>query len=175
MAIDDTVSWSNGLSAMVAAALGHYEEGIVIARRSVELYPGNADVRAFYAYSLFHAGNYEAAVDHYRAAMSLNPFYPNWYSNGLARTLAFVGEFDEALTILDKIIASEPTHIQGWLLRAYVLGQIGRTSDAKTAIDEISKHAPNLRLGHLIGLQLIRDADVLKRFTDGLRAIGLPE
>ena len=175
MALDDTVSWSNGLSAMVAAALGRHEEGIAIARRGVELYPGNADVRAFFAYSLFHAGNYGAAVDHYRAAMSLNPFYPNWYRNGLARTLSLVGEFAEALTILDEIIESEPTHIQGWLLRAYVLGQIGRTSDAETAIEEVAKLAPNLRLGHLIGLQLIKDADALKRFTDGLRAVGLPE
>ncbi|MBT7755776.1 MAG: tetratricopeptide repeat protein, partial [Rhodospirillaceae bacterium] len=175
MALDDTVSWSNGLSAMVAAALGRYEEGIVIAQRGVELHPGNADVRAFYAYSLFHAGNYEAAVDQYRAAMSLNPICPNWYKNGLARTLALVGEFAEALTFLDEIIESEPTHIQGWLLRAYILGQIGRMSEAKAAVKEAAMLAPDLRLGHLIGLQLIRDADALKRFADGLRAIGLPE
>ena len=52
MALDDTVSWSIGLSAMVAAPLNRHDEGVDVARRGIELYPGNADVRAFLAFAL---------------------------------------------------------------------------------------------------------------------------
>ncbi len=58
MALDDTVSWAIGLSALVAAALDRHDEGVVIAERGVVHHPGNADVRAFLAFALMQAGRY---------------------------------------------------------------------------------------------------------------------
>ncbi len=106
MAIDDSVAWGIDLSAMVAAPLGRHDEGVDIARRGLELHPGNADVRGFLAYALMHAGIYREAEEHIRAAMSLNPFPPWWYRNGLARILIYLGEFDEALTIVDDLLGT---------------------------------------------------------------------
>ena len=175
MALDDTVSQSIGLSALVAAPLNHYEEGIRIARRGIELYPGSADVRAFLAFALLHAGHYREATEHMRAAMSLNPFYPNWYRNGLARALILLDELDEALALSDEILKIEPGFLQAWLQRAYIYGQTGREADSRNAIHEVRRLAPNLRVGHLPGLLLIDDAPATQRFLDGIREAGLPE
>jgi adenylate cyclase len=175
MALDDSVSECIGLSTMVAAPLGRHDEGVKIARRGIELYPGSADVRAFLAFALLHAGNYREAVEHFRAAMALNPFYPNWYRNGLARTLIFLDEFDEALALSDEILRIEPAFLQAWLQRAYIYGETGREADADKAIQEVCRLAPNLRLGDVPGLLLINDARATRRFIDGLRKAGLPE
>ena len=175
MSLDDTVSWSIGLSALVAAPLNRHDEGVDVARRGIELYPGNADVRAFLAFALLNAGEYREAAEHFRAAMSLNPFYPNWYRNGLARTLIFLDELDEALVLCDEILSIEPGFLQALLQRAYIYGRTGREAESRNAIHEVRRLAPNLRVGHLPGLSLIDDAPATQRFLDGIREAGLPE
>ena len=175
MALDDTVSWSIGLSALVAAPLSRPDEGVDVARRGIELYPGSADVRAFLAIALLHAGQYREGADHLRAAMALNPFHPIWYRNGLARALVFSDELDEALVLCDEILGLEPDFLQALLLRAYICGRTGREADSHVAIQEVRRLAPNLRVGHLAGLLLIGDAPSTQRFIDGVRDAGLPE
>ena len=175
VALDDTVSWAIGLGTMVAGSLGRHDDGVAMGRRGFELNPGNADARAFLAVALVRAGIYHEAVDHYRAAMALNPFYPNWYRNGLVRSLSVLGEFDEALAISDEILSTDPDFLQAWLQKAYIFGQIGRSGDAEKAIREVRRLAPSLRLDHVPGLLLIKDAIDMQRFLDSLRKAGLPE
>ena len=175
MALDDSVSWCIGLSAMVAAPLGRHGEGVNIARRGIELHPGNADVRAFLGFVLTHAGIYREAEEHFRAAMSLNPFYPIWYRNGLARTLMCLDEFEEALALSDEALEIQPAFFQALLQRAYIYGQTGREADAHEAIDEVRRLAPNLRVRDMRGMLLINDEAAMKRYMDGLRKAGLPE
>jgi adenylate cyclase len=175
MALDDGVSWCLGLSAMVAAPLGRHDEGIAVARRGVEFYPGNADVRAFLAFALLHAGHYREAEEHFRAAMALNPFYPLWYRNGLARTLICLDELEEALAISNELLEIEPAFFQALLQRAYIFRQTGREAEAREAIAEVRRLAPNYRARDVPGIWLVNDAAVIKRITDGLRAAGLPE
>ena len=146
MALDDTVSWAIGLSVHVAGSQGRDQEGVAIARRGYELNPGNADVRAFLGIAKSRVGKFHEAVGHYRAAMSLNPFYPNWYRIGLSRNLMILDEFDEALILIEEILSIEPAHLHSWLQKAYMFGQIGRLDDAEEAIREIKQLAPNLRL-----------------------------
>ena len=175
MSLDDGVSWAIGLSAMVAAPLGRYDEGVAIARRGIDLHPGNADVRAFLGYVMMYAGHYREAEENFRAAMLLNPFYPNWYRNGLLLTLLYLDEFDEALSLTDEVLESEPAHFHTWLSRAYIHGQQHREADASEAVYEVRRLAPNLCVRNLPGLLLIRDKAALKRFSDGVREAGLPE
>ena len=175
MALDDTVSWSIGLSAMAAGTLDSHDEAVAIARRGIELYPGSADVRAFLAFALLHASQFAESVEHYRAAMALNPFYPDWYRSGLARALIVLGELDEALALSDEILATDPVFLQAWLNRAFIYGETGRAADARQAVLEIRRLAPNLRVGHVLGVTLINDAATGERFVTGLRAAGLPD
>ncbi|MDH3737989.1 MAG: tetratricopeptide repeat protein [Alphaproteobacteria bacterium] len=175
MALDDSVSWAIGLGALIAAPLGRYDEGVEIARRGVELNPGNADVRVSLAYPLMHAGHFSEAADHFRAAISLNPFPPNNYRYGLARTLMFLDEFDEALSLLDENLDLMSSNTIIWLFRAYIYGQIGREADARRAIDMVRQFSPDMRLSHMPGLLTINDEAATKRFSDGLRKAGLPE
>ncbi len=175
MALDATVSWVIGLSTMVASALNHHEEGVVVARRGLELHPGNADARAFLAFALVRAAHYREAVGHFRAAMLLNPFHPNWYRNGLLSALTILDELDEGLALADEILGIEPGFFQAWLQRAYIYHLQGQSDEAAQAIAEVTRLAPDLRLKHIPGLYQINDKAATKRFVDGLRTAGLPE
>ncbi|MBT6138766.1 MAG: adenylate/guanylate cyclase domain-containing protein, partial [Rhodospirillaceae bacterium] len=175
MALDDTVSMVIGLNVMVAASQDRFSEGVDLARRGFSLHPGNADIRAFLAFALVHGGGFEEAVDHFRAAMALNPFYPNWCRNGLARSLIALDKLDEALAISDEILSLEPSFVQAWVQKAYIFNRIGRSDDAGQAIKEVMRLAPNLRLEHIPGFFLLNDTVILNRLLDGLREAGLPE
>ena len=175
MALDDTVSWVIGLRALASAALGRYDEAVAVAERGVAHHPGNADVRAFLAFALWCAGRYPEALDHMRAAMALNPHCPNWYRNALARILISTDQLDEALTMLDRIIATDTSHILAHLNRAVVLVRLDREAEARKSITEVRKIAPHLRTGHVRWLQLSKDETLIADFTDSLRQAGLPD
>ena len=175
MALDDTVSWVIGLSTMVAAPLGRHDDGIALARRGVELYPGNADVRAFLGFAFLHAGQYQEAAHHIRAAMAINPFYPNWYRNGLSTALRTLGEFDEALVIANEVLETEPGNISVYLTRTYVFHIQSKTAETNQAIATIRRIAPGFGLRHIPGLLLINDPEKVGQFVDVLRDAGLPE
>lgn len=174
-ALDETVSWVIGLSVHVAGDQGDADKAVAIGRRGFELNPGNADVRGFYGIALTRAGMFKEAVEHYRAAISLNPFCPNWYRFGLARNLSILAEFDEALVFLDEIHSLEPTHTNSWVFTAYVLGKVGRTEEAEAAVREVRKLAPHLRLKHAPNSLSTNDEAAKQRFIVGLRQVGFPE
>jgi tetratricopeptide (TPR) repeat protein len=175
MALDDAVSPIIALNVHLAGITGREQEGVAIARRGRELYPGNADVRAFLGFALFRVGAFSEAVDHLRAAMSLNPFYPNWYRSCLARILMMLDEFEEALVLADEALSVEPTSINTWVIKAYMFGQLGRSGGAEEAVKELNRISPNLRLEHVPGILMIKEATGAQRIVDGLRKVGFPE
>ncbi len=175
MALDDTLSWVIGLNVHVAVSQGREQDALAIALRGVEFNPGNADIRAFLALSLTHTEKYRESIRHLNAAMSLNPFYPNWYRYSLTRNLMILGEFEEALVILDEVLSVEPANLGSWVCKAYMFGEIGRTGEAEAAIREVGQLAPNLRLTHVPKFLVIKEATATQRIVDGLRKVGFPE
>lgn len=174
-ALDDAVSPLIALNVHIAGITGREQEGVKIARRGFELYPGNADVRAFLGFALIRVGAYREAVDHYRAAMSLNLFYPNWYRSTLARILMMLDEFDEALILVDEALNVEPANIIFWIVRAYIFGQIEQAGDAKAAVNKLAQIAPNVRLEHVPGILMINVAADSQRILDGLSKADFPD
>jgi adenylate cyclase len=175
LVLDNSVSWAIGLSMMVAGSQGRHDDGVAIARHGFGLFPGDAEMRAHLAIALTRSGKFHEALDHYRAAISLNPFSPVWYRSNLLRNLMMLDEFEEALILADEILKSEPAHINSWVNKAYIFSQIGRLSDAEAAVGEITRIAPNLRLEHAPSILMINDKAATNRFVDGLRQAGMPE
>ncbi len=175
MELDSTVSWAIGLSAMAAAPLGRYEAAIEDARRGVGLYPGNADIRAFLTFTLMHAGQFEEAEEHYKAAMLLNPFYPACYAGGLSTTLRCLERLDEALAFAEENLARPASLLQGNVTRAFVSHVQGQTEKAKASLAEIQRLAPDLRTGHLAGLVVVNDERSTDKLVSALRELGLPD
>ena len=72
-------------------------------------------------------------------------------------------------------ISVEPASINTWVIKAYMFGQLGRSGDAEEAVKELARIAPNLRLEHVPGILMIKEATGAQRIVDGLRKVGFSE
>jgi adenylate cyclase len=175
LALDESAPWVIGINALLATPLGRPEEGVEIARRGLDRNPSNADARFFLGYALTSAGHFDEAEEHLRAAISLNPFCPNYYRGSLSRALMCLGQFDEALTLADEVLEAEPTNLLNWINRIAICQLSGRKAEAKKSVGEVRRLAPNLRVGHLGGIALVSVPEIAKRYSDAVRDAGLPE
>lgn len=173
LGLDDTLPWALGLKVAVLGTLHRVDEAVEAARRVVRLYPGMAHVRAHLGLALTRAGEYEEATEHFRAAISLNPFSPVWYRNGLARVLLLSSQLDEALDLIDEVLSLEPSHLHSWIHKAYILSQTHRLDDAKLVVKRIQEIAPDLRLEHIPELLMVGSDEIAQRIVDGLKKAGL--
>jgi tetratricopeptide (TPR) repeat protein len=105
-------------------------------RRAIELEPGNAAFHASLAASLARQGERETAVHHANEALRIDP------GNGTAHhALALMAvedkRFDEAIPMLERVIATAPADPEGMVSSRTLLGDayegVGRYDDAYEA------------------------------------------
>jgi len=173
--LDDTLGWGIGLDVNIAHSQGRFEEAIALARRGFALHPGSADARAFLGQALIMVGRYSEAIEHFRGAKALNPHPPVYYLAGLGRSLLMLGEFDEALTVMDEGLAKVPTFLVLLIFKICIFHQTERVSEARGIMRELRRDAPDLRLEHLPILTPSTDPKFAELMVKSMRESGLPE
>ncbi len=94
----------------------------------------------------FELGEYESSFEYYQRAIALTDEVPGAGYN-LARLHERREEFDEALTVLDELIADDPENGLYRETRAYVLFRAGRSEDARALYaDLIGDHPARVRI-----------------------------
>ena len=96
-----------------------YEEAQLELLRAIELNPGYATAHHWYSLCLMEFGKLNEAIDEIKKAHESDPLSP-MIKNVLASQIASSGRLDEALTIFDKLIESEPTFSPAYASRSYV-------------------------------------------------------
>jgi tetratricopeptide (TPR) repeat protein len=97
---------------------------------------GARDAETFHALGLvrLHLGDYDGAQEAYRAGTLADPTgLESWL--GLATVAVTRGDAPSALAAYDAILAQHPRFASAYLGRAWALARMGRTTDARTAID----------------------------------------
>ena len=153
---------------------GRAQESVEEARRVVALNPNHARIIAGCGSELTTVGAYDLGRELMDRAKQLNPHYPSWY-HFVDYVIHFRHEqYEEAWTEALKI------HVEGvlWhsLLRAAVLGKLGRTKEAKVYLDELLRIRPDFptRPREIIKLIFVIDAHVAM-IWDGLCKAGIRE
>lgn len=108
---------------------GEYRKAIEIYRRALEIHP-TARIHNYLAWSLSELDRYEEAAQHSRAAIALDPTYPNAY-NDLGAYLVEQGRADEAEPWLRKA-----TKMEGYCCTHFAYYQLGRALLLQSEIDE---------------------------------------
>jgi adenylate cyclase len=105
--------------------------------------------------------------------MALNPYHPSWFR--LASFLDFYCQEDYESALEEALKFNFPKLYFDPLMRAAVLGQMGRGLEAKAAADELLELVPDFtsRGRALIGKYLKVD-DVIDDVIEGLQKAGLP-
>jgi len=152
--LDDSFALGHAQAAIASALLGVYGKlspGIVHRKalrhlaRAEELQPDLAEVhagRALIAYGLDN--EYEAAVEHARKGLALNPSYSDartWLSSSLGR----LGRYDEADAETAQILVNDPLNLVGLANQVELYGQRMQISEARKLADLLVTQ--NARLG----------------------------
>ena len=153
---------------------GRAKQCIEEAQKVVAMNPNHARILAGCAVQTCSVEAYDVGWDLIERAKKLNPHYPSWYH--FANYLVHFGNerYEEAWAEAQEI------HIEGlyWhpILRAAILGKLGRVKEAAVYIDELVQMKPEFikRPVETIRLLFVTDKHVEMIF-DGLSKSGLEQ
>lgn len=128
--------------------LNHLDDALTAFQSALALKPDLGEARLGYAEVLRRLGRSRQTPtdDRLKAAPTPNPV-DNLFNQAIA--LAAKGRHDDALANLDRIIASNPEHIQAHMFRAKLLLDLERRNDALAGIDGFLRIAPEFAEGWL--------------------------
>ena len=134
-------------------------------RRALELAPGLAYAKAWYAVYLAVVRRFGDALECARAAQTLEPLSLTMQLV-TSRILYWRGRFDEALEVLEALRLAEPGHpvVTAWLARALALS--GRSGEGVAVLNELPERARGKSV-----LSLEARLRVMLGDADGARAL----
>jgi TolB-like protein/Tfp pilus assembly protein PilF len=108
--------------------------------RAIALNPRNANTLAWIGVETVHAGDLDRGCALVERAMTLNPDHPGWYHIAMCNRHLVRGEHAEALRAAKRI--NMPQHIGAHLSIAIAAGELGRATEAASAVEAIERLAP---------------------------------
>jgi len=145
---------------------------LVEAEKALELNPNNAIYVAAIAMHIGMTGDWERASELMGRAMRLNPHHPGWYHMVHFMEHYSKGQYDSALIEARRF--NSPVLFWDPLIRAAVLGQLGRSMEAKTAVNELLALIPDFqKRGPNLIRRLAYTDDHVEILVDGLGKAGL--
>jgi tetratricopeptide (TPR) repeat protein len=163
-----------GIGAFIAkapdTAVGHL-------RKAIDANPSFALGHGYLALVLAFSSEPEMTIEEACRAMSLSPKDPELFHFLVAiGTAHFVaGRYEEAAEWGRRVVAEQPMVPSGHRLVATSLGQLGRTEDARAALDHALKITPMLSEASIRRNIHFKDPSDLERYISGLKAAGLSQ
>lgn len=138
--------------------------------RALALNPNDANVLATYGGALVALGRIEEGISHFREAMRINPFHPEWYWTSLGRVLYAARRYADAIEAL-KRKSQPPTWVLSRLAACY--GQLGLKDEAAQVVAEILRRKPDFKISKQSSAGW--GPTHLEHFREGMRKAGLPD
>ena len=145
--------------------------------RSLALNPNSATAISIGAWINVWTENYAAARDQFRRAMRLSPFdrQMRFMRLGLADVQIELGELDEALDLLRKVVAAGQGDNLGLRSMIYALVQRDRIEEAREAARALMRIEPNLTVTRARNSHLLYTDAYRARIMAAFQAAGIPE
>jgi tetratricopeptide (TPR) repeat protein len=141
VASDPTSQWAHHALAQAHFYRHELDAFLAEAERVLELNPNNAGILAMLGDRLHWAGD-DRGIVLVERAKTLDPFHPTWLNITFARNHFDKGEYEEALAAARKI--NLPGHFFGLALLAAIYAELGRQSEARSALGDLLKLWPGL-------------------------------
>jgi TolB-like protein/Tfp pilus assembly protein PilF len=153
------------------------QQMIAAFERVIELNPNNAAPYGHLGVFLSCAGRPDDAIAYLKRAMRLSPkdyFMFQWLT-GMGWAHFSTGRYDEATFWLERSRQSRPDFHLSHRALAATYAQLGRLEEAKMALREDLRLAPNASVSRVKAEATYADPSFAERYLDGLRKAGLPE
>jgi TolB-like protein/class 3 adenylate cyclase/Tfp pilus assembly protein PilF len=165
--------------ASVCSNAGKFDLALKEYERALEINGNEANMHAEMADLLSFAGRHGEAIGQIRFAMRINPHFPEWYRFILGWCFYFIGEFQEAIAEVDRILA--PTE-EGLLILAVCHARLaaaqGADDPAAAAgrfMTEFTRRRPSWTIARQQAVTRLRRPEDMANLLDGLRLAGLEQ
>lgn len=161
--------------AVYAMSFG-YKNDLVRAKaefdKALSMAPNQFEIVAMYISWASTFGEAERGAALVEEAIRLNPNYPHWAARYFAFAYFMVGRYEEALMMMDQVDAS---NLGTWLwpYRAGALASVGRTAEAKKAVEDALKLFPELTIEGTANEPGYSEAE-RHRLVETMRLAGFP-
>lgn len=173
IALDDTLAEAHAILSHLYTQTREYDKSIAEGERAVALNPSSATAIAFYAVSLQFACRPEEAIPLFQKAIRLNPYGPIFYYRNLGYVFWMTGRYEEAVSVLKKVIQRSPNHITVHLGLAATYIMMGRDLEARTEAAEVLRIDPNFSLDRFAKVFPYKDQSVTDNLINACRRAGL--
>lgn len=139
---------------------------------TLQLNPGSPFYVGVAGYLLILADEHGKGLPLLERAVSMSPAHPRWFHHGLFVVDYQQGDYERAYG--KTLRAGFDVHFWGHLLRTAVLGQLGRSIEARAAASRLLAIVPDfeVRARDLVARPILSES-IVDRLLDGLRRAGL--
>ena len=167
---------SYSLMGYVHHYLGEFEDAIEMARKAVEIAPGDSGVIALLGNLLVTTGRSVEGIQKMKRAIRLCPFPPSWYLTSLGLGYHLDDNNDAAIPILKRAAKQEPDSLYSWLYLASALPESGALSEAREIAARVKTIEPNLSSSEFVSKWLgALDGSTQKRIRSNLTRAGIAD
>jgi Flp pilus assembly protein TadD len=152
-----------------------YEAGLAATGLAVTINPNSAQAANSAGLVRLYVGDPAAAVPLFHRAARLSPLDPEIGAMNVGLALAHLMTHDvqDALRFAELAVRQSPRFTVCHRALIVVLWRLGRTSDAREAVEALLRVEPGTRVGRMSNVW--RDAGFRDAYHDDLRAAGVPE
>jgi TolB-like protein/class 3 adenylate cyclase len=158
--------------------LGKFDQAMEQYARALEINGNDANLHAEMADLLSYVGKHSEAIGQIKFAMRINPHFPEWYRWTLGWGYYFIGQYEEAIAELEKLI-NPSDDVLLILAASYArLAASGRDPGASALrardyIARFKKRRPRWTLENQREVTRYRNAADADHWLEGLRLAGL--
>jgi len=156
---------------------GDLDRGIAAVDRALVLDPNLSAAWYLSGFQRISLGEHDDAIDRFARAMRLSPLDPEIFQmqTGTAMAHMFARRFEDASTWADKASRELPNILRVSAFSAASHALAGRMNEARGALLHMRRLDPTMRLSNVEDWVVLRRAEDLATFVEGLRRAGLPE
>jgi adenylate cyclase len=173
ISLDDSLAIAHVILGYMLMMTLDYDKAIAQGEKAMTLEPNSADILHWHAAILFYSARVDESIPLFRQALRLNPMPPNVYYRHFAAALRHSGQYDEAIALLKKAIASEPNDLIACFALTSTFEMAGRMEEARAAAKEVLRINPNFSVERYEKMLPMKDKVAKDRIIDALRKAGL--
>ena len=175
VSLDDTTPQTYFSLGLVYLTRKEYENAEKATIQAVKIAPNYADGYILLALIKRYLGQPEVAIEINAKGMRLNPYYSMDYLYILGSSYYMIGDYDTAVTVLEKARDRNQNHMYAKLFLSASYIRTGNIDEAEWIIAEILTLNPTASISVLDKIIPIAKDEYKNVFLEDLRKAGLPE
>lgn len=155
---------------------GQHKESVDTAQRAIDSTPNYASAHGIHGWALTLSGQYEKALESLNRAVKLQPKANGIILGVLGATYYLLDRFDEAASLLEASIETNPETLTSHAFLAATYLQLERPDDASWEAEELLLIDPDFKIKEWRWIEIFKDQHDPRflRLINDLESAGLP-